>query len=110
MLNLFFCSFKSWNDLFFCSRDSCAERMCAVWSCRVRACFLRKKMPIVISSRSTGGRSYLSSAVLARWTRFFVQSPVATNGFEDGAGWAEVEAVVGVAIGKSWQGRGRSKE
>lgn len=29
--------------LSFCSRLACADTMCAVWSCRVRECFLGGK-------------------------------------------------------------------
>lgn len=46
----------------------------------------RKDLSILFSPGSTDVfGTDLSSAVFARWTRFFVQSPVATNGFEFGA-------------------------
>ena len=38
--HLFFCSRMSWIALFFCSSDEWADRIWAVWSCRVKACFL----------------------------------------------------------------------
>lgn len=37
---LFFCSLRSCIDLIFCSRVACADSMCAVCSCSVRAYFL----------------------------------------------------------------------
>jgi hypothetical protein len=65
ILNLFFCSFKSWIALFFCSKDSCADRMWAVWSCKVRACFLKRSIIVFSRSIDVFG-AYLSSAVFAR--------------------------------------------
>lgn len=40
MSDLFFCSLTSWIARFFSSSAACAERMFAVWSCSVNACFL----------------------------------------------------------------------
>ena len=37
---LFRCSLTSWIAFDFCSSEACAERICAVWSWSVRACFL----------------------------------------------------------------------
>ena len=45
-------------------------------------------------------RTYLSSAVFARWTRFFVQSPLARTGWEGDEEGAEDGAAAPVAIAR----------
>ena len=71
ILNLFFCSFKSWIDLFFCSKDSWAERICAVCSCRVRACFLWGKIIYCFLLFDRRVRCVLELSILCQMNEIF---------------------------------------